>query len=87
MEYFVVINKLLKGITMQTQVADLFQRVSQLPDDIQENLTFFWNEDIESEMNFDKKLYDTADKLEILAKEALYEYQQGKTIEKGFDEL
>ncbi|MFH1051697.1 MAG: hypothetical protein V1779_12315 [bacterium] len=72
---------------MQTQVADLFQRVSQLPEDIQENLTFFWNEDIESEMNFDKKLYDTADKLEILAKEALYEFKTGKTIEKGFDEL
>lgn len=72
---------------MLAKVENLFNKVSTLPEDLQDNLVFFWNEDIENELDFDKKLYNTSDKLIKLAQNALLEFKQNKTIQKGFDEL
>jgi hypothetical protein len=72
---------------MLAQVENLFNRVNSLPEDLQINLAFFWDEEIEQEINFDKRISETSDKINILAQEALNEFKTGKTIEKGFDEL
>lgn len=72
---------------MTAQAEKLFKTVSSLPEEVQNNLAFFWSADLENEIGFDQKLYKTADKLTLLAKEALNEYKSGKTENKGFDEL
>jgi hypothetical protein len=72
---------------MSEQVNILFRKVSSLPLEIQENLAFFWNEDIENEIDFDATISKTSDKLTLLAKEALNEYKSGKTEKIGMDEL
>jgi hypothetical protein len=53
----------------------LFGKVNGLPEELQENLAVIWNEDIENEINFDNRIYESLDKLSILAKEALTEYK------------
>jgi len=72
---------------MCEQVNILFRKVSSLPLDIQENLAFFWNKDIENEIDFDNTIFETSDKLTLLANEALGEYKSGKTEKIGMDEL
>lgn len=72
---------------MTAQAEKLFNTVSSLPEELQNNLVFFWSSDLANENGFDQKLYDTADKLSLLAKEALNDYKSGKTASKGFDEL
>jgi hypothetical protein len=72
---------------MLAQVENLFNKVSSLPEVLQANLAVFWSDDIENEINFDNRIYETSDKLKILAQEALNDYKQDKTLEKGFDEL
>jgi hypothetical protein len=72
---------------MTYQVENLLKRINTLPEELQENLVFFWNEDIENELNFDNRISETSDKLIILAQKALNEFRQGRTYERGFDEL
>ncbi|MCX6148231.1 MAG: hypothetical protein NTW25_13435 [Candidatus Kapabacteria bacterium] len=72
---------------MNIEVSELFKKVDTLPQDFQNNLAFFWNEDLKNEINFDKKLSDTSNILDSLAQIALKEFKEGKTVEKGFDEL
>jgi len=72
---------------MIAQVENLVMRINNLPVDMQKNLVHYWTDDIDNEINFDKKIFDTSDKLQILAADALNEFKSGKTFEKGFDEL
>lgn len=72
---------------MTTQVKNLFNKVNSLPEEVQNDLIFFWGEDLENEIGFDRKISDTSNKLSILAQKALNDFKQGRTIEKGFDEL
>lgn len=72
---------------MNTRIENLFNKVKQLPEEQQEEFAYQWEKDLESEKEFDKKLHDTADKLKILADEALKEHKEGKTQRMGFDEL
>ncbi|MBM2816446.1 MAG: hypothetical protein HW421_3208 [Ignavibacteria bacterium] len=72
---------------MLAQVENLFNKVDSLPEELQNNLVFYWNEDIENELNFDKSIFETSAQLKIMAQEALNEYNSGNTLEKGFDEL
>jgi hypothetical protein len=72
---------------MTEQTEKLFNKVSTLPEETQNNLAFFWNDDIRNEENFDNTIYNTSDKIELMAKEAVNEYKHGKTIQKGIDEL
>jgi cell fate (sporulation/competence/biofilm development) regulator YmcA (YheA/YmcA/DUF963 family) len=72
---------------MSEKVNLLFRKVFSLPLEIQENLAFFWSQEIENEIDFDATISKTSDKLTILAKEALNEYKSDKTEEIGMDEL
>jgi len=72
---------------MNKQFEAFFNQVESLPEEVKNNLLFFWNDDIQNEREFDKDIYNTADRLSVLADGALNDYKAGKTITKGFDEL
>ncbi len=72
---------------MNIEVSELFKKVDTLPQDFQNSLVFFWSEDLKNEMNFDLKIADSFDTINSLAKSALKDFEDGKTFEKGFDEL
>ncbi|MGA2797663.1 MAG: hypothetical protein ABSE63_08805 [Thermoguttaceae bacterium] len=72
---------------MTNLLAQAFQKASQLPENLQDELASALLEEIEWESRWDKTLADSQDKLDQLAQKALDEYQSGKTKEMGFDEL
>ena len=72
---------------MTNLLAQAFQKASQLPEDLQDELASALLEEIEWESRWDKTLAESQDKLDQLAQKALDEYQSGKTKEMGFDEL
>ncbi len=72
---------------MTNLLAQAFQKASELPENIQDELACELLEEIEWESRWDKTLADSQDKLDKMAQKALDEYQSGKTKEMGFDEL
>ncbi len=68
-------------------LAQAFQKASQLPEHIQDELANELLEEIEWESRWDKTIADSPDKIDLLAQKALDEYRSGKTKEMGFDEL
>lgn len=72
---------------MTAQMEKVIERVSDLSDSQQDDLAFFWVQDLESEIGFDAKISETASKLAVLANKALAEFDSGKTINIGFDKL
>jgi RNA 3'-terminal phosphate cyclase len=72
---------------MTNLLAQAFQKASQLPEDVQDEIASELLDEIEWESRWDKTLADSQDKLDQLAQKALDEYQSGKTKEMGFDEL
>jgi hypothetical protein len=72
---------------MTNLLAQAFQKASELPENLQDELASALLEEIEWESRWDKTLADSQDKLDQLAQKALDEYQSGKTKEMGFDEL
>jgi hypothetical protein len=79
------------GDCMEANVTQLltqaFEKASQLPDGLQDQLAREVLEEIEAEGRWDQTLADSQDKLDRLAEKALEEYRAGKTKEMGFDEL
>jgi len=72
---------------MTTLLTEAFKKASTLPDKIQDQLAQEMITEIEWENRWDKSLFESGDKLDLLAEKALYEYKSGKTKEMGFDEL
>jgi hypothetical protein len=72
---------------MTNLLAQAFQKASQLPENLQDELASALLEEIEWESRWDKTMAESQDKLDRLAQKALDEYQSGKTKEMGFDEL
>ena len=72
---------------MIAELEKVMKRVNQLPVSEQNNIAFFWEQDLDSELEFDNKILNSIDKLRVLAQDALNEFHNGKTINKGFDEL
>ena len=72
-------------MTALLQVA--FDKASALPSDVQELLAKELIEEIEWETRWDRTLADSQPVLDRLAEKAMREYRDGKTEEKGFDEL
>ncbi len=72
---------------MIAQIENIIQIVSRMPINQQNDLAFFWKQDLESEIKFDTKISLTADKLLDLANFALKEFSEEKTINMGFDKL
>jgi len=64
-----------------------FEKASELPDDLQDQLAPELLEEIECESRWNDTLARSQDKLEQLAERAAQEYDDGKTKEMGFDEL
>jgi hypothetical protein len=72
---------------MIVQLENIIERVNILPMNQQNDLAYFWQQDLDSEIKFDSKISMTADKLMDIANNALNEFVTGKTINKGFDQL
>ncbi|MBB1125633.1 hypothetical protein [Thiospirillum jenense] len=72
---------------MLNRFEQIIQKVSALPDDMQEKMIEQWLEDIDNELNWQKTLQQPQERLSALAKQALNESAQGKTIVMGFDEI
>jgi hypothetical protein len=72
---------------MTNLLAQAFQRASQLPENLQDEIASELLEEIEWESRWDKTLAESPDKIDHLAQKALDEYRSGKTKEMGFNEL
>ena len=64
-----------------------FKRAAKLPENMQDELAKHLLDDIIGEINWDKTLEKSQDKLEQLASNALNEFKSKQTKEMGFDEL
>ena len=64
-----------------------FEKASQLPDDLQDQLAQEVLEDIAGELQWDTTLAQSEDLLEQLVAQALREFEAGRTRPQGFDEL
>ena len=64
-----------------------FEKASQLPDDLQDQLAQEVLEDIAGELQWDTTLAQSEELLEKLAEQALREFEAGHTHPQGFDEL
>ena len=76
-----------RNTNMSSRLEQVVQRVSTLPIEIQDEIAEQWFEDIENEIGWQRTLQQPQDKLSKLAKEALLQSSQGKTLVKGFDEI
>ena len=72
---------------MTKLLAQVFEKVSGLPDELQDQLASEMLEEIDWESRWDHTLDISQKKLEQLAESAVQEYHAGKTKEIGFDEL
>ncbi len=72
---------------MPNRFEKVIQQASTLPVEIQDEIVEQWMEDIENEMNWQKTLQQPQERLSDLAREALRQSAQGKTLAKGFDEI
>ncbi|MGW8257904.1 MAG: hypothetical protein ACWGMZ_10500 [Thermoguttaceae bacterium] len=72
---------------MTKLLAEAFQRASELPENLQDELACELIEEIEWEDRWDKTLAESQDKIDQLAQKAIEEFKAGKTREMGFDEL
>jgi len=72
---------------MTSLLRKAFDRASQLPQNLQDQIAQGLLEEIEGELKWDETLAGSEDFLEKLANKALQEFEAGKTVQKGFDEL
>ena len=73
--------------TMTRLLKQAFDKASQLPDDLQDQLAHEVLEDIAGELRWDTTLAQSEELLEKLAEKALQEFEAGRTRPQGFDEL
>jgi hypothetical protein len=73
--------------TMTILLKQAFEKASQLPDDLQDQLAQEVLEDIAGELQWDTTLAQSEALLEKLAEQALQEFEAGRTRPQGFDEL
>ena len=72
---------------MTALLQEAFQKASGLPEDVQELLAKELLDEIEWETRWDETLANSQPLLDQLTAKAMREYKEGKTEEKGFDEL
>ena len=65
----------------------LFERISELPPDMQEEIAKQLIEDIDQEIKWQSSLENPDTVLDKLGEKALRDSEEGKTRESGFDEL
>jgi hypothetical protein len=72
---------------MTALLQQAFEKASQLPADLQDQLVQDLLADIAGELQWDTTLAHSEDLLEKLAEKALREFETGRTRPQGFDEL
>lgn len=72
---------------MTQSISTIFEKVSALPPEVQDEIALYWGEDLDAELQWDSTLSTSPDKLEELAARAIDDYEKGNTMRKGFDEL
>ena len=72
---------------MPNRFEKVIQQASTLPIEIQDEIAEQWLKDIENEMGWQKTLQQPQERLSELARVALLQSSQGKTLAKGFDEI
>ncbi len=72
---------------MVAALQEAFQKASGLPEEVQELLAKELLSEIEWETRWDETLANSQPLLDRLTAKAMREYREGKTEEKGFDEL
>ena len=72
---------------MTTLLQEIFQKASSLPVHLQDMLAKELLLEMEWEDKWDNTLENSQSALDKLTLKATKEYKEGKTVEKGFDEL
>ena len=72
---------------MTTLLKSVFNKASNLPEYVQDQLANELLEEIEWESKWESTLSESSDVLERLAEQALKEHAAGRTEEMGFDDL
>jgi len=72
---------------MTKLLAQAFEKASELPEDLQDQLARELLEELAGEARWDQTLEQSGEALDRMAEQALQEYRAGKTKEMGFDEL
>jgi hypothetical protein len=72
---------------MTALLQEAFKKASALPTEVQELVAKELIEEIEWETRWDRTLAESQHVLDQLTTRAMQEYREGKTEEKGFDEL
>ena len=72
---------------MTTLLQQAFEKAAQLPTELQDQLAQEVLEDIAGELQWDSTFARSEDLLETMAEKALREFDAGKTLPQGFDEL
>ena len=72
---------------MTKLLTEAFEKASSLSEDVQDLLAQELLEELDWEARWDETLAATQDKLDRLADKAAKAYHQGKTRQRGFDEL
>jgi len=72
---------------MTEQLQAVFQRVSELEPEIQNEFAASWLEELEDELLWKKEFSDSQDALLSLAKIALENHADGQTVEMDWDHL
>jgi hypothetical protein len=72
---------------MTALLQEAFQKASDLPEDVQKLVARELLDEIGWETRWDETLANSQPLLDQLTAKAMREYKEGKTEEKGFDEL
>ncbi len=72
---------------MTKLLAQAFDKASELPENLQDELARELLEELAGEARWDRTLEQSADAIDRMAEQALREYRAGQTKEMGFDEL
>jgi len=72
---------------MTKLLAQAFDKASQLPENLQDELARALIDELTWETRWDQALAESSDKLDKMAEKAIEDYRAGRTKEMGFDEL
>ena len=72
---------------MTKLLSDAFEKASQLPENLQDELARTLLDELAWEGRWNQTLDESTDKLDRMADDALNDYRAGRTKEMGFDQL
>jgi hypothetical protein len=72
---------------MTKLLAKAFEKASQLPENLQDELARALIDELTWEAHWDRTLAETSDQLDKMANKVLEDYRAGRTKEMGFDEI